>query len=172
MPPTSLSDGLALFSKPFDALETGARFVTPERTISEQDVRVFAELTGDRHPQHLDEQWAAASRFGSRIAHGMLVLSVAVGLLPLDPERVVALRRVRDAVFKRPVLLGDTVRVRGRIDELTTIDESTGLVSWAWTVANREGSTVVRAVADVVWRRSAGVAGDYSDFIAPEVVPL
>ena len=79
MPPTSLSDGLALFSKPFDALETGARFVTPERTISEQDVRVFAELTGDRHPQHLDEQWAAASRFGSRIAHGMLVLSENAG---------------------------------------------------------------------------------------------
>jgi acyl dehydratase len=154
MPPTSLSDGLTLFSRPFDALETGALFVTPERTISEHDVRVFAELTGDRHPQHLDEQWAAASQFGSRIAHGMLVLSVAVGLLPLDPERVVALRRVRDAVFKRPVLLGDTVWVKGRIDALTTIDESAGLVSWAWTVVNREGGTVVRAVADVVWRRS------------------
>jgi acyl dehydratase len=154
MPPTSLSDGLTLFSRPFDALEAGARFETPERTISEQDVQAFAELTGDLHPQHLDEEWAAGSQFGSRIAHGMLVLSVSVGLLPLDPEQVVALRKVRDAVFKRPVLLGDTVRVKGRIDGLTTIDESTGLVSCAWTVVNREGGTVVRAVADVVWRRS------------------
>jgi 3-hydroxybutyryl-CoA dehydratase len=154
MPPTSLSDGLALFARPFDELETGSRFETPERAISEHDIEVFAELTGDRHPQHLDEAWAAAGQFGSRIAHGMLVLSVSVGLLPLDPEQVVALRKVRDAVFKRPVLLGDTVRVKGRIDGLTTIDESTGLVSCAWTVVNGEGNAVARAVADVVWRRS------------------
>lgn len=153
MPPTSLSDGLALFARPFDELEAGARFETAEREISEHDVRAFAALTGDWHPQHVDEQWAASSRFGSRIAHGMLVLSVAVGLLPLDPERVLALRRVRDAVFKRPVLLGDTVAVKGRIDALTTIDESTGLVACAWTVVNQEGGTVARAVADVVWRR-------------------
>ena len=61
----------------------------------------------------MDADWAAGSRFGEQIAHGLLVLSFAVGLLPLDPERVVALRRVGDAVFKQPVKIGDTVHVEG-----------------------------------------------------------
>jgi 3-hydroxybutyryl-CoA dehydratase len=86
----------------FDGLKPGQRFTTRARTITESDVVAFATLTGDLHPQHVDADWAAASRFGERVAHGMLVLSYAVGLVPLDPDRVVALRRVREAVFKRP----------------------------------------------------------------------
>ena len=61
----------------------------------------FAGLTGDMHPQHTDAEWSAQSRFGERIAHGLLVLSCGAGLMPFDPERIVALRRVGDAVFKR-----------------------------------------------------------------------
>ena len=52
--------------------------------------------------------------FGERIAHGLLVLSIAAGLVPFDPQRVIALRRVRDVVFKRPVRFGDTITRRGR----------------------------------------------------------
>ena len=75
---------------------------------------MFAGLTGDFHPQHADAEWAAASPFGERIAHGLLVLSLAAGLVDFDPEEVLALRRVRDVVFKRPVKLGDTIRVERR----------------------------------------------------------
>ena len=55
-------------------------------------------------------------RFGERVAHGMLVLSYAVGLMPFDPERVVALRGLESVTFKRPVRIGDTIRVRSRVD--------------------------------------------------------
>ena len=58
----------------------------------------------------------ARSRFGERVAHGMLVLSYAVGLVPFDPERVVALRGLDSVTFKRPVLIGDTIRVRSRVE--------------------------------------------------------
>jgi acyl dehydratase len=133
------------FSAPFEALEPGLEFTTRGRTVTEADVVSFAALTGDWHPQHADAQWAAESPFGERIAHGMLVLSFAVGLVPLDPERVVALRRVGDATFKRPVRLGDTVRVRGRIAELAPAGEDTGLVGLAWNVLNQDGRTVCRA---------------------------
>ena len=51
--------------------------------------------------------------FGERIAHGMLVLSYAVGLVDFDPERIAALRRIREVVFKRPVAIGDTISRRG-----------------------------------------------------------
>src|SRR5207244_5243354 len=97
--------------------------------VCSSDLELFAALTGDRHPQHLDAKWAAAGRFGGRIAHGMLILSFAVGLLPLDPERIVALRRVRDVVFKRPVSLGDAIRVEARIEDTRPLDDDTGLVT-------------------------------------------
>ena len=59
---------------------------TRGRTITEADLVSFSALTGDWHPQHADAAWAAESPFGERIAHGMLVLSYAVGLLPIDPD--------------------------------------------------------------------------------------
>src|SRR3982751_1504706 len=107
-----------MFDRDFDGLAVGDRFVTRGRTVTEADVVSFASLTGDMHPQHTDRAWAASSLFGERVAHGMLVASFALGMLPFDPERVVALRRIRDAVFKRPVCFGDTIHVAGRIDRL------------------------------------------------------
>jgi acyl dehydratase len=147
-----------LFSQPFDALEAGDRFSTRGRTVTEADVAAFAGLTGDYHPQHTDAEWAAASPFGERIAHGLLVLSFAAGLVPFDPERVLALRRVRDVVFKRPVRLGDTIRVDGKVAEARPVDDAAGLVAVALTVAGARGQTVMRATVEVLWRRDV-VAG-------------
>ena len=143
------------FSLPADDLEAGRRFATGGRTVTEADVVAFAALTGDSHPQHVDAVWAAQSAFGERVAHGMLVLSYAVGLVPLDPERVLALRRVGEAVFKRPVRLGDTIHVEGRIDRVTPIDAEVGLVTTTWRVVNQDGATVARVGVEVLWRRRA-----------------
>jgi 3-hydroxybutyryl-CoA dehydratase len=142
-----------MFSRPFDDLAVGQRFSTRGRTITEADVVSFAALTGDHHPQHVDARWAAASPFGGRIAHGLLVLSYAAGLVPFDADRVVALRRVRDAVFKRPVRLGDTISVDGRVAEVTPLDDDTGLVAVALVVSGEDGRTVARATVEVLWRR-------------------
>ena len=141
------------FSKDFDALSEGERFVTRGRTIGEADIMGFATLTGDTHPQHTDAEWAASSRFGERIAHGLLVLSYAAGLMPFDPERIVALRRVGDAVFKQPVRIGDTIHVEGEVVEKTEIDPGHGLVATRWRVLNQHGRLVARASVDLVWRR-------------------
>ncbi|MGH2945989.1 MAG: MaoC/PaaZ C-terminal domain-containing protein [Solirubrobacteraceae bacterium] len=138
---------------PFEALETGQQFTTRARTVTEADVVSFAALTGDWHPQHADAEWAAASPFGERIAHGLLVISLAAGLVQFDPGRVVALRRVSDATFKRPVRFGDTLHVEGRIAELAPASEEAGLVTLAWSVVNQDGRTVCRARVEVLWRR-------------------
>ena len=142
-----------VFSKDFDALSEGERFVTRGRTIGEADITSFATLTGDTHPQHTDAEWAASSRFGERIAHGLLVLSYAAGLMPFDPERIVALRRVGDAVFKQPVRIGDTIHVEGEVVEKTEIDPAHGLVATRWRVLNQHGKLVARASVELVWRR-------------------
>jgi acyl dehydratase len=142
-----------LFSEPFDALEAGDRFATRGRTVTESDVVAFAGLTGDFHPQHTDAEWASASPFGGRIAHGLLVLSFAAGLVPFDPERVLALRKVRDVVFKRPVHLGDTIRVEGKVAEVRPVDDAAGLVAVQLTVVGAAAQTVARATVEVLWRR-------------------
>ena len=138
---------------PFEALEPGQEFTTRGRTVTEADVVSFAALTGDWHPQHADAEWAAAGPFGERIAHGLLVVALASGLVPLDPGRVVALRRVCDATFKRPVRFGDTLRVEGRIAELGAGSGEAGLVTFAWNVVNQEGRAVCRARVQVLWMR-------------------
>jgi len=126
------------------------------RTITEADVVSFANLTGDHHPEHTDAQWAEQSPFGERIAHGMLVLSYAVGLVDLDPERIAALRRIREVVFKRPVAIGDTISL-----EVRPVDSSQdGLESYEWRVTNQHGRLVLRAVVDAVVRPESGETPD------------
>ena len=136
------------------SMPLGETFVTDRRTIGEEDIMSFAELTGDVHPQHTDPDWAAGSRFGERIAHGLLVVSCAVGLVSFDPERVVALRRVGDAVFKLPVRVGDTIRVEGRAVGTRDLDDETELVEYRWKVVNQDGRMVLRMNVEVVCRRA------------------
>jgi 3-hydroxybutyryl-CoA dehydratase len=145
-------DGADLFARPFGALVVGDRFVTGGRRVAERDILDFGALTDDRHPQHTEPEWAAGSRFGEQIAHGLLVLSFAVGLLPLDPDRVVALRRVGDAVFKQPVKIGDTVHVEGEIVRTREVDPEHGLVEARLRIVNQSGRLAVRADVELVWR--------------------
>lgn len=135
----------------------GQEFRTRGRTITEADVVAFSALTGDWHPQHADAEWAARSDFGERIAHGMLVLSFAIGLVDLDPERVMALRRVTKATFKAPVRLGDTIRVEGKVGELRPVDDRAGLVDTSWRVLNQHGRAVAVFGVELLWRRDGAI---------------
>jgi 3-hydroxybutyryl-CoA dehydratase len=147
-----------MLHRPFDRLSEGQRVVSPGRTVTEGDVHAFAAQTGDLHPQHVDAAWAAGSPFGERIAHGMLVLSYAVGLIGFDPERVLALRRISDAVFKRPVRLGDTIHVEAEVLALAPVSDDAGLVTIALKVVNQDGRLVCRAKVEALWRRDAAPA--------------
>jgi acyl dehydratase len=164
---TSRSDGdgsaprttpASAFELDFDELTTGLDLTTRGRTITESDIVGFAAQTGDWHAQHTDAEFARESHFGERIAHGMMVLSYALGLLPIDPHRVVALRRVADATFKAPVRIGDTIRLRAQVVEVKPLDERFGQVGFRWRIVNQRGETVVRARVEVLWRR-----GEVSD---------
>ncbi|MFS0734898.1 MaoC family dehydratase [Microbacterium sp. 1P10UB] len=95
--------------------------------ITQDDIDVYADLTGDDNPIHVDEAAAAASPFGERIAHGMLTLSMVV--LPLrEIYRVADARmgivygynRIR---FPRPVPSGGRVRLHATVADVTTISE-------------------------------------------------
>jgi len=122
------------------------------RTVGEADVTMFSALTGDWHPQHSDAEWATESQFGERIAHGMLVLSIASGLLVWDPDQVVALRAIREVVFKRPVRIGDTVSAEAEVISVQPLDAQVGLVTMSLRVRNQSGASAVRARLELLWR--------------------
>lgn len=163
-----------LFQRDFDDLTVGETFTTRGRTVTESDVGMFAGLTGDHHPLHTDAQFAAAHPFGERVAHGLLVSACAAGLVPFDPDRVIALRRVRDLVFKRPVRFGDTIHVDGVVAQLSPLQDEAGLVVCDWRVRNQDDQLVCRMSVDVLWRRGAGTAGteDAVESIIAEFVPI
>src|SRR5215471_13670194 len=108
--------------------------VTKARTVGEADVSLFAGLAGDFNPLHVDEEFAAKSEFGTRIAHGPLVLSMAIGLmaqLNLKWE------------FKRPVKLGDTIRARVTpVEKRATRKPGRGVLVLRFAVENQRGETV------------------------------
>jgi 3-hydroxybutyryl-CoA dehydratase len=134
-----------------EPLRLGSRFATRGRTVTESDLVAFAALTGDWHPQHSDAAWASRSEFGERIAHGMLVVSYAFGLLPLDPERVLALRALREVVFKRPVRIGETIAARGEVVAIKPLGEL-ALATIALRIVDSAERTAVRLRVDIVIR--------------------
>jgi len=156
-----------LFALDFDQLPESGTLETRARTITEADLVSFSALTGDWHPQHSDVAWAAGSVFGERIAHGMLVASYAIGLLPIDPERVVALRGLEDVVFKRPARIGDSIRVRAEIASRRPLDEDTGLVTLAARVRNQDDQLIARLTIQAIWRRSAAPLAEPAADAAP-----
>lgn len=142
----------SFFSRSFDDLAVGHGFTTGGRTIGETDVVNFATWTGDTLPIHVDRHWAEAyGMYRRRTANGLLVVAYTVGLLPLDGDRVLALRRVRELVFKRPTFLGDTIHARGEIHRLLRF-EHYGCVVTRLDSVNQHGEVVVRGRFEMLWR--------------------
>ncbi|HIP96361.1 MAG TPA: dehydratase [Anaerolineae bacterium] len=103
----------------FEEFEIGDEVVSSGRTITETDVVAFAALSGDWNPMHTDAEYAKTGMFGQRVAHGLLVLSIASGLavrLGFMEETVLAFRELTWK-FSRPVMIGDTVRVRAVVHQ-------------------------------------------------------
>jgi acyl dehydratase len=129
-----------------DDFEPGQEFETQGRTITEADVAGFAASTWDTNPVHTDAVVGAAGRFGERVAHGVLGLSFAMGLvsrLGIFEGSSVALLGVEDWRFVAPVRIGDTVRCRLEIlDVRRTSAGDVGIVDRRFTLINQHGDTV------------------------------
>jgi 3-hydroxybutyryl-CoA dehydratase len=70
----------------FEDLKIGDRFKSPSKTLTDAHFLFFAGMTGDAHPVHYDDEYARRTRFGKRLAHGLLLAGLtAVGASPLAP---------------------------------------------------------------------------------------
>jgi len=101
----------------FEEFEIGYSVESAGRTITETDVVQFAGLTGDWNQLHTDAEYSKDSMFGQRVAHGLLVLSVASGLamrLGFMEHTVKAFMGL-EWKFRAPVFIGDTIRLRATV---------------------------------------------------------
>ncbi|MDX1663398.1 MAG: MaoC/PaaZ C-terminal domain-containing protein [Candidatus Promineifilaceae bacterium] len=131
----------------FEEFSEGEMMITAGRTVTETDIVRFAGLSGDYNQIHTDAAYAAAGPFGERIAHGLLVLSIASGLAVQTGiiEGTVLAFRELDWKFSRPVMIGDTVRVRIEITETKALPRvGGGNVTMKVSVLNQEDKVVHR----------------------------
>lgn len=115
------------------------------RTVTEADIVMFAALSGDWYPLHVDREYAAKSPFGERIAHGMLVLSAASGLMPLTEWALVAFYGMDRVRFVAPTKIGDTIHMEAEVVEKRDKGERGGVVSYRQVVKNHRGEDLVVA---------------------------
>ncbi len=104
----------------FEEFTVGQSIKTIGRTISEDAIFSFAGLTGDFNQIHTDAAFASKTQFGQRIAHGLLGMSISVGLIMqtgLLEGTVLAFREIQDWRFVKPFFIGDTVHAILTISE-------------------------------------------------------
>lgn len=121
-------------------------------TVTEAHVVGFAGLTGDHHRLHTDAEFAARSRYGQRVVHGFLVLSLSAGLFPMDPEKVLAFYGMDGVRFLRPTFLGDTLRCRLTVTGTRPRAED-GVVETALEMLNQRDETVAVATLSILVAR-------------------
>ena len=118
------------------------------KTITDEDVHVFADLTGDHNPIHLDDSYASGTRFGRRIAHGMLSASLISSVLAnrLPGRGTVYLSQ--SLKFVAPVYLDDTVTARVTV---TGIREDKPVATLETICVNQRGETLLTGEAVVLF---------------------
>lgn len=126
----------------FEAYNVGDFVTTPGRTITEADIVNFAALSGDWNSIHVDAEYAKQGMFGERIAHGLLGLSIAIGLsvqMGFITGTVLAFMGL-DWKFRAAIKIGDTIHVRAEIAETKPVPRlGGGIVVFNVEVINQRG---------------------------------
>lgn len=131
---------------PYDEISIG-QTAEYSRTLSEDDITLFAHVSGDVNPVHLDENFASNTPFKKRIAHGAYTGSVVSAALALKLPGPGTIYLGQSLSFRKPVYIGDTLTVH-----LTVTDKKDDkkFVSIDCKVVNQSGSTVAKGTAEVM----------------------
>ena len=146
-PPAALYSDLATVrNRTFDEITVGESACI-ERTLTTQDIELFAVLSGDVNPQHLDAEYAASTRFHGVIAHGMLggaLISAVLGTRLPGPGTIYLSQTLQ---FLAPVRIGDQLRISVTV---TARDAVRHRLTLACECVNQDGTTVITGEAEVV----------------------
>ena len=135
-----------LQSYTFDELPIGKK-ATYTRAITEQDIVLFAVVSGDINPLHLDPEFAKGTLFGERIAHGMMTGAIISAALVMAMTGPGAIYRSQSLKFRRPVKIGDVITVHLEIVERNTEKK---VLTIDCDCINQNGESVAKGVAEIV----------------------
>lgn len=132
----------------FEEFEAGQRIVSAARTVTEGDIVLFAGLSGDFNQIHIDAEYSKNTPFGARVAHGLLGLSIASGLLVQTgfmEGTIMAFREVNEWKFIKPIFIGDTIHVEAEVKETKALPRiGGGSIIILLDVKNQHGDTVMK----------------------------
>lgn len=132
----------------FEDFSAGRDFVSSEKIVVQEDIRKFANLTGDSNKLHLEEEYAKSTIFGRPIAHGMFVLSLALGLwysMDLTRESIIAFLGIDHASFRLPVYAGDRIHLTSKVlsSRESRSQNKAGIVVFKDEMRNSRGESVL-----------------------------
>lgn len=117
------------------------------KTFTDDDVRGFAQISSDTNPVHLDDEYAADTRFGKRLVHGMLTASLLSAALANDLPGEGTIYLSQTLQFKAPVFIGDTITAAV---EVIKYREERRIATLATTCTNQDGKVVLEGEAVVL----------------------
>ena len=152
--------GHAMFLEDF---APGQSFTSSARTITEADLTLFAMLSGDWNPVHVDEEFARTTQYGRRLVHGLYGPAIMTGMmqqLGIFDGSAVAMLNVRELAFKAPLLVGDTVHlVLDILSARATSDGRRGVVGRRFRLVKHGGEVAQEMLSDVLVLRRPAAAG-------------
>ena len=132
----------------FEEFEVGLKVTTVGRTVAESDIFTFAGLSGDYNQIHTDADFSKDAPFGQRVAHGLLGLAIASGLIMrtgILEGTVIAFREINNWKFINPIFIGDTIHVETEVAETKALPRiGGGSVVIKLDVKKQSGETVMR----------------------------
>jgi 3-hydroxybutyryl-CoA dehydratase len=142
----------------FDDLVVGDEWESPRRTITQADVVLFAGLSGDYNPIHMDHDAARRGAFGQPVAHGLLGFAIASGLMSQAPRLdTLAFLVILEWRFHHPILFGDTIRGVSRVEALEPSGNGRrGVVTWYRRIFNQEDRLVQEGRTQTLVRARPG----------------
>jgi acyl dehydratase len=132
----------------FEEFSPGQKIISVGRTITETDIVSFAGLTGDYNQIHTDQEFSKTTPFGQRVAHGLLCLSIGMGLATRTgfiEGTVLAFREITTWKFIKPVFISDTIHIELEVVETKEIRRlGGGLIQIKAEIKNQQGDVTAR----------------------------
>lgn len=145
----------------YDDFKVGQEFISDEKNVSRSQINQFAELTGDKNPLHINDEFAKRTIFKGRIAHGMLVLSIAFGLWyqeNITRKSVIALLGIKNVLFRAPVYPNTRLHLVSKVmsKRLSASRPNAGIVSFKDEMRNERDEAVMEAERTLLLKKKKG----------------
>lgn len=149
-------------AKYFEEWELGEVHESASRTVTETDIVIFSGLSGDYNPLHTDEEFAKKGIFGTRVAHGYLVLSISSGQVNQTGYFEGALEAflgMKEFRITKGVFPGDTIKTRFEVVEKRETKQGKGIITFEMDVINQRNEICQERLTTAMFKRRTSAAG-------------